>query len=423
MQISKEVVVLGAGMVGTATALALEARGRDVVLLDRAAPGSETSYGNAGVIQGEAIEPYALPREITTLWRMARKNDNSLEWDFVGLWRLAPSLFSYWRASAPARHRQISLNYAALIRRATGDHSRWIAASNAEHLIRRDGYRLVFRDPIAFEMHARKAEQWRALYGIRHESEDSAALAAAEPALRRPLAGAIRWHDAWTCSDPGALVKAYAQLFAQRGGELLKAELRGLEQVGAAWRIMTSAGSIEAEHVVIALGPWSPQMLAPLGYRINMIRKRGYHRHYEYPRSDADATEPRLNLLLIDADMGAVYARMSAGLRIATGADLSAGETNGVPRQLERAHMAATELLNIGAPVERFAWSGVRPCMPDMMPLVGPAPRHRGLWFNFGHGHQGFTLGPTTGELLAGLMTGESHPDALPLAPARLALD
>ncbi|WP_343888452.1 FAD-binding oxidoreductase [Sphingomonas oligophenolica] len=418
---SNEVVVLGAGMVGTATALALQARGYDVVLLDRNEPGSETSYGNAGVIQGEACEPYALPRDIATLWRIARKTDNSVDWDLPGLWRLAPSLFTYWRNSAPARHRRTSLAYAALIRRATRDHAGWIAASASEALIRREGYRLIFRDSASFEVQARKAEKWRALYGIGYDREDSAALAIAEPALRRPLAGAIRWHDAWTCSDPGALVKAYAAYFGRRGGSLVKADLCGLEQSGRGWRVLSSAGPIETENVVVALGPWSPQALEPLGYRVSLIRKRGYHMHVEYPRADADPSNTRLNLLLIDAAIGAVYAPMRAGLRVATGADLSAIEPDGMPRQLERAYAAARDLLDLGAPVANSRWAGMRPCTPDMLPLVGAAPRHRGLWFNFGHGHQGFTLGPTTGNLLAGVMAGDSVDDVLPLAPSRLA--
>ncbi len=422
-EVSHDVVVLGAGMVGTGTALALQARGYNVMLVDRAAPGSETSYGNAGIIQAEACEPYALPRDIATLWRIALTIDNSVEWDALGLWRLAPSLFAYWRHSAPASHRRISLAYAALIRRATRDHAKWIAGSSSEDIIRRDGYRLVFRDRAAFELQARKAERWHALYGTGHDSEDSAALAAAEPALRRPLAGAIHWRDAWTCSDPGALVRAYAGHFVRQGGELLHAELTKLAPSGQGWRITSSAGSVETPHVVIALGSWSPQVLAPLGYRISMIRKRGYHMNFEYPRADATAPDPRLNVPLIDAAMGAVYAPMRTGLRILTGADLSAGKVRDVPRQLKRAQAAARELLDFGAPAERSAWMGVRPCLPDMLPLVGAAPRHRGLWFNFGHGHQGFTLGPTTGELLAGVMAGDPAVDALPLAPSRLTLD
>ena len=412
----KSVVVLGAGMVGTGTALALQAHGCSVVLLDRAVPGGETSYGNAGIIQGEACEPYSMPRNIKALCRIALKHDNSVDWDIKGLWRSAPSLVSYWRHSAPAKQPGIGQEYSTLTRRATRDHAIWIESSGSESLVRREGYRVVFRDHASFETQVRNAERMRDLYGIGFEAEDSGALAKAEPALRQPLEGAIHWHDAWTCTDPGALVLAYSRLFEQQGGELLRSELIGLEQAGAAWKVRTSAGTLDTANVVIALGPWSPQALAPLGYKVAMVPKRGYHMEFDY---SVDAGRLRLNLPVIDAALAAVYSPMRKGLRIATGADLSA-TSKGLPRQLRRAETAARKLLEIGEPNKSSFWTGVRPCMPDMMPVVGPAPRHRGLWFNFGHGHQGFTLGPTTGQVLAEAMSCGAARTIQALAPSRL---
>ncbi|WP_374414438.1 NAD(P)/FAD-dependent oxidoreductase [Novosphingobium colocasiae] len=403
--------MLGAGMVGTSAALALQARGYDVALIDRSAPGSETSHGNAGVIQGEAHEPYALPRDLATLWGIALKRDNAVDWDMRGLLRAAPSLLPYWYNSAPRRHRHISQVYSALVRRATSDHASLIAASGAGGLIRRHGYRLLFRDAAPFDLMARKAESWKARYNVGFSIEDGDVLAAAEPALRRRLAGAIRWHDAWTCSDPGGLVRAYAALFRKRGGEEVRAEIEGLD-TGPGWRVRTSVGVFEAEQIVVALGPWSPHLLEPLGYHFRMIRKRGYHMHFT-----PGGALP--NLPMIDAELSAVYAPMRAGLRICTGADLSVDRGEAMPRQLRRAHAAASELLDLGEPVEASAWRGLRPCMSDMLPVVGAAQQHHGLWFDFGHGHQGFTLGPTTGTLLAGLIAGDPDPAVRPLGPSR----
>ncbi|WP_176598450.1 MULTISPECIES: NAD(P)/FAD-dependent oxidoreductase [Sphingobium] len=408
---SKQIIVLGAGMVGTSAALALQARGYDVALIDRAAPGSETSYGNAGVIQGEAHEPYALPRDLADLRGIALKQNNAVDWDFRGLLKAAPSLLPYWYNSAPKRHRRISQIYSALVRRATSDHGSLIAASGAEALIRRDGYRLIFREAAPFDLMARKAESWKARYDICFSVEDGDRLAAAEPALRQRLAGAIRWHDAWTCKDPGGLVRAYASLFRKRGGEEVRADIVGLD-TGPGWRVRTSVGVFEAEHLVVALGPWSPQVLEPLGYHFPMIRKRGYHMHFT-------PAGPLPNVPMIDAEVSAVYAPMRAGLRICTGADLSIDRREPMPRQLRRAHAAASELLDLGEPVEASAWRGERPCMPGMLPIVGAAQHHHGLWFDFGHGHQGFTLGPTTGALLAGLIAGEPDPIVHPLGPSR----
>lgn len=407
-------------MVGVGTALALQARGFDVVIIDRAGPGNGTSHGNAGFIQAEALAPYALPRDFRTLWRIATRQDNSVDWNLPGLFPLVPSLLSYWRHSAPKPHREASRTYASLVRRAITDHSKWITLSACDHLISRRGYRLVFRNPAALEKQLLNAQKLNTSYGVRYHHEDTAALAAAEPALQHTLAGAIHWHDTWTCSDPGALVAAYADLFTRSGGEIVQADVQDLTPTAAGWRIATDDGVFDASDVVVAMGPWSPTAIARLGYRVRMVPKRGYHMHFDYPQRNGNPTQRRLLTPLLDADFGAVYAPMRQGLRICTGADLSAGAPRSMPRQLRRAHAAAHKLLGVGPAAEERAWSGVRPCMPDMLPAVGAAPRHNGLWFNFGHGHQGFTLGPTTGDLLAAIMAGESETVALPLDPSRL---
>jgi D-amino-acid dehydrogenase len=75
--------------------------------------------------------------------------------------------------------------------------------------------------------------------------------------------------------------------------------------------------------------------------------------------------------------------------------------------QLGRAEAVARKVISLGPGIEANPWLGTRPCMPDMLPVMGPAVRHKGLWMHFGHGHQGFTLGPVTGRILAELMSGE----------------
>jgi D-amino-acid dehydrogenase len=111
---------------------------------------------------------------------------------------------------------------------------------------------------------------------------------------------------------------------------------------------------------------------------------------------------------------------MARGLRITTGAELTGRPAASTPVQLGRAEAAARELLALGEPVEPRPWIGTRPCMPDMLPVIGQAPGHPGLWLHFGHGHQGFTLGPATGRLLAEMMTGERpFLDPTPFRPER----
>jgi D-amino-acid dehydrogenase len=163
---------------------------------------------------------------------------------------------------------------------------------------------------------------------------------------------------------------------------------------------------------VIALGPWAPALTKPLGYRFPLFVKRGYHRHYVVERMP--------NRPLLDAENGVVLAPMQRGLRLTTGAEFAHHDAPPTPVQLQRAERYARELLRLGAPVESTPWLGARPCVADMRPIVGRAPHHRGLWFNFGHAHQGFTLGPATARLVAELIDGAPpYIDPLPYDPIR----
>ena len=145
----------------------------------------------------------------------------------------------------------------------------------------------------------------------------------------------------------------------------------------------------------------------PFGYKVKMVYKRGYHAHF---KMDKPLTRP-----IQDYANGCVFSPMDKGMRIATGAELVNRKDPANPRQLMHGLKSARELMDVGEMVEKEPWFGNRPCMPDMLPVVGPAPKHKGLWFHFGHGHQGFTQGPTTAKLLIDVMEGKTTPlsDAL----------
>ncbi|RVV97218.1 FAD-binding oxidoreductase [Mesobaculum littorinae] len=404
-------LVLGAGMVGVSSALALQAAGHAVTLVDRGAPGRETSFGNAGIIQAEAAEPYALPRDPLTLMRFALGRGNDVTWTAGGVAGMLPALWRYFRNSAPARHAAISRTYARLTARSTRDHAPLIAAAGLGNLITREGMGILFRDPAAYAAAVADAQRVRDAYGTRFRAVTGQDYAREDPAFLRPPAGVIHWLDSWSCAAPGDLTQGYATLFARRGGRLLTGDAASLRQEGAGWRVDTAEGPVAAEHAVIALGPWSPRLLAKFGYRIPMVCKRGYHGHFTAPR-------PPLRPFL-DVSHGIVAAPMAGGLRLSTGAALVARDSPADPRQLERGRVGVSDLIELGPRVDEPQWSGTRPCLPDMLPLVGAAPRHPGLWMNFGHGHQGFTLGPTTAAILAQMVAGQTPEGLEALSPAQ----
>jgi D-amino-acid dehydrogenase len=409
----KSAIILGAGMVGVATAVHLQKRGWSVALVDRKEPGRETSYGNAGIIQSEALRPYPMPHGWRELLKIAAGRTNDVRYHLASLPDHIGPLLRYWWNSFPTAHARASIAYAEIIAQAVPEHERLILEAGAGNLVRRNGFRVLHREQAMFDAEAAAAEALREAYGVKFSILTSREMKQAEPGLTEGGVGGLHWQEPWTVSSPSALVSAYAELFTRSGGSILRGEAQTLRQSQNGWSVVTEAGEIESEAVVVAMGPWSPELLKRFGYRISMVRKRGYHRHY--------AGGSPLDLPLRDAANGYVMAPMQNGVRITTGAELSSPDGKPDPVQLAYAEQAARKLIDLGRPVEPEPWFGTRPCMPDMLPVIGRTARHKGLWLNFGHGHQGFTLGPTTGRLVAELMSGEQPiVDPSPYSPDRL---
>ncbi|RQQ09224.1 FAD-binding oxidoreductase [Burkholderia stagnalis] len=396
-----DTLVLGGGMIGVSVAVHLQQRGLSVALVDRKAPGNETSFGNAGLIQREGVYPYAFPRGFGTLLKYACNRSPDVRYHAAAMPKLAPFLYRYWRNSHPARHAAIARAYAPLIEHCVTEHRALIDAAGAGALLRDGGWLKVFRRAATRDAETRNAERWRAEYGVTFDALDAAGLRDAEPFLSKELIGALRYTGSDSIRDPHALVTAYARHFERLGGRIVTGDALTLaHDPGHGWRVDTAEGPLDAHAAVVALGPWSDLLCERLGYRLPLAVKRGYHMHY--------AAQPgaRLNRPVLDADGGFLVAPMTRGIRLTTGAELGLRDTPATPAQLAAVEPVARRLFPLGARVDGVPWLGRRPCTPDMLPVIGAAPRHRDLWFAFGHAHHGFTLGPVTGRLVADLMMG-----------------
>ncbi|MBW9091597.1 FAD-binding oxidoreductase [Rhizobium wenxiniae] len=396
-----DVIVLGAGIVGISTALQLARRGKAVVLVDRGEPGRETSYGNAGLIQREGVVPYGFPQQFGQILRNAMNNRIDSHFHWRALPSVSSFLAKYWWHSNLSRHQLIARAYAPLIEHSISTHNELIEEAGAQALIAKDGWTELFRTAAKRDGELREAERLRREYGVAFEALSPKDLAAREPHLSQGFAGALRWEDPWSVKDPLALSQAYVRLFEKLGGKVLKGDARSLSKTTSGWRVVAGDGTVEAKDVVVALGPWSDVVTKPLGYNFLVGVKRGYHMHYA-PKGDAT-----LNGWLLDAECGYLLAPMNQGIRLTTGAEFAHRDAPKTPVQLARAEAVAGQVFPLGEKLDKEPWMGARPCTPDMMPVIGKAPRHDGLWFAFGHAHHGLTLGPVTGQVIAEAILGE----------------
>jgi len=396
-----DALVLGAGIVGVSVAVHLQKRGRATVLVDRRGAAEETSFGNAGLVQREGVYPYGFPHDFGALFRYGLNRTIDAHYHPSAIPRLAPFLWKYWHHSRPARHKAIAQQYARLIEHCVTEHEALAKEAGAEELLRRTGWMKVFRTGRERDKRFAEAERWRKEFGIHFETLDSKEIQGREPHLAPVLAGALHWTEPLAVIDPQALVLSYLQLFKQLGGRFVQGNAATLYSEAGAWRMRTVDGPLAARDAVLALGPWTDVVTRSLGYDLPLAVKRGYHMHYRA------AGKAVLNHPVLDHERGYFLAPMHRGIRLTTGAEFAMRDAIRTPVQLGRAEPIARDLFPLAERLDMEPWMGSRPCTPDMMPVIGAAPRHRNLWFAFGHAHHGLTLGPVTGRLVAEMVCGE----------------
>jgi D-amino-acid dehydrogenase len=393
-----DIIVLGAGIVGTSIAVQLAKRGVAVALVDRGGPGEGTSYGNTGIIEGNTVFPAAFPSKWSALLRIALNRAPEANYHLSFLPAVAPWLLAFRAASQPARLIETAHAMRPLFARAVGEHEALSVESGAAHYLRHNGWMKLYRTDSSFAATARELDL-AASFGIANVPLDRDGVLALEPSLTPVFRHAVHWTGAVSVTNPLALTRAYAARFAALGGLSLTGDARTLHRVEPHWRVETASGPVDASDVVIALGPWAPDVLKPLGIKLPLAVKRGYHRHYR-PHGNA-----RLNRPILDADNGYCLAPMEQGIRLTTGAEFAARDAPPTPVQFDRVLPRARELFALGEPIEAQPWKGARPCFADSRPVISRAPRQNRLWLAYGHGHWGLSLGPATGRLLAEMMT------------------
>ena len=212
--------------------------------------------------------------------------------------------------------------------------------------------------------------------------------------------------------------QAYVRLFTEAGGTVLQASVTGLSRDAGAWHVaFADRDSLDADGIVIAAGPWSSEIAGWLGYDLPLAWERGYHMHLE------PGEGPQLNRAVHDVDGGFAIVPMQQGVRITTGVEIAARDAPPNYSQVTRSVELARDGHEMKGEIDETPWMGRRPTMVDSLPVIGPAPRHDRLWFNFGHQHIGLSMGPGSGLAIAAMIAGEAPPiDMAPFRPTRFSI-
>lgn len=411
------VIVIGAGVVGLASAWSLARQGVEVTLVDRH-PGvaRETSFANGGQLSYSYVAPLADPAVLGKLPQWLLRSDSPLRFRprlDPAQWRWCAAFLAQCNAGAVRRTIRDMLSLAYLSRDA-------MDALLAEHALQfdllRSGKLVIYRDPEALASAATMLD-WQRSLGAEQHVLDAAACVALEPTLERigpALAGGIH--------TPGEATADCAQ-FCQQLKSLLERLPNVTLALGTSVRalvtegrrvaaVATDRGDWRADAVVMAAGLPSLSLLRPLGVRLPLYGLRGYS--LSVPVAEARQL-PALSVT--DATRKVVYAPLGQRLRIAAMVDMGVDSAQVDPARIDLLKRQVLETfpeLNLqGAET----WAGLRPSTPHSKPIIDQLAPFENLWANVGQGALGFTLAMGSARLLAARMLGQP----LPIDPAPFA--
>jgi D-amino-acid dehydrogenase len=409
-----DVAVVGAGIIGVTVALALQQAAFRVLLVDRNPVGQMTSYGNTGVLVENPWLGFNAPGLLRRLPGLAMGLNPAVRIDpWFALRNCTLMARVIGQSRSPRSGERVGAVH-RLLQYSLALHKAWIQEAGAQDLLRETGWLKVFRSARSVAAFAPELDLMQQA-GTRHRVLSAAEIGDLEPALTGPLFQGVLLQDACSLSSPLHLTQRYFALFQRHGGRFEAADVGRLDASRGGWIVHCGGCAYAADQLVIAAGPWAGDLLAQLGYRVPLFWERGYHRHLS-PGAGAPLRRP-----IHEVDHGFVMTPQRQGVRVTSGVEIAHRDAPPCYRQIDRAVATARAAAGLGAPVESVPWLGSRPTLIDGLPMIGRAPRHTGLWFNFGHHHIGLSLAAGSARLLADLLHGSSPViDPAPFDPRRL---
>ena len=408
-----DVVIVGAGIIGVATAYKLVEAGRNVVLVDRKGIAEEASRGNAGALAFSDIMPLATKDMFSKLPRWLSDPLGPFTVRAEYLPQITPWLMRFWRAGWPDRVAAGIKAQAAMMRLARRETDAMIVAAGLGHLVRSGGVLELYESEGEIRAAAHELEV-KTREGIEHRFVRGADLAELQPGLSPRIVAATFIPKWQTVTDPYDYATAVGAAALTGGATFRKGEVRALHPLNDGVSIEFTDGTrLIANKVVVAGGAWSRALTTPLGDRIPLETERGYNT--TLPPGSFD-----LRRQLVFGRHGFVVTPLSTGVRVGGAVELGGLQLPPnfarADAMLKKAAMLMPGLKTSGG----TQWMGFRPSLPDSLPAIGRSRRSPHIIYAFGHGHLGLTQSAGTGKLVAELVTGAAPSlDLAPFSPQR----
>ncbi|WP_058545161.1 NAD(P)/FAD-dependent oxidoreductase [Pseudomonas fluorescens] len=399
----RDVVVVGAGIVGLSIALRLQLEGCRVTIVDHNEPMTGCSAGNAGYFSEANIFPPATPDLLLQLPRLLFSKEGPLVIKPAYLGRMIPWSMRAVSVLKPGPYAKVMNALSSLITRSQDSINELASATGAAHLITRNGGLHVYRSEEALKAKLKALPNWEK-QGIPVEVLDGPQVRALEPALASNVIGGLYFPRSGRCSDPKELGLHYFRYLIEKGAKFLRSTNLGVERdMNGMLEVVLSGQRLTAAKVIISTGHAADKLLQGFGYKSALVAERGYHLMLADPGVS-------LSRPIVFGEAYFAATPMDRGLRFAGTAEFCRPDA---PPDMQRSYMLqqlAKQYLPSLTSTAGQPWMGVRPSLPDGLPAIGQVAGQPGLFYAFGHAHNGLTTSAVTAQCVASLVLRQQSP-------------
>jgi len=405
--------VIGAGVVGSACALALARAGFPVTVIERGEPGMGASYGNAGFIQTGTPLPFATPGILRKMPKLLFDPQSPLKLRWRYLPRLTPFLLRLLANAKPDTVEANARALQAMLDRSGEAHRAMLREAGGTDLLRARGLLLVYPNRASFDAAAWETDLYRR-NGVPVETLRDDAIWQMEPALNRDYRWAYHLPETFYTVDPLAVTQSYLRHARALGAELVHDEVRDIEMgADGPAALICAGGRREIDGLVLAAGIQSLPLAKRLGLKVPMESARGYHLMLPEPGVALQAP-------VVDGEMHFGVTPMRGGVRLAGTVEFASVDAPPDEARARMLYPMARKMIPALSDKGAKSWMGHRPTLPDSLPVLGPSPKHAKVLFAFGHAMLGLTMAAATGEIVAKLAAGQDPGiDLTPYRPDR----
>ncbi len=412
----KNILIIGAGIVGICTSIELIKKGYSVTLMDPNEPGSQTSYGNAGVITDSSLMIINNPQLLKSLFQLIFKNQTSFRYSksFIFsrlMWVLRFLMFSHknhmkFAAKALRELQVLSLN----------THKRLIKKTNSNNIISKPGWLKLFKTNESYKKYSLELEVLNK-HKAKYTTLNTTQIKKQFPDLEVKFFKGILFKNSIRVKSPLKLSKKYFDYYIKSGGKFVQESCKDLKYIEDKWVIFSNKNKYYFDQVVVSTGPWSKNILSNLSYNIPLAWERGYHHHFSTKKKIS------INPAIHDVEGGFVYSSNGSDVRVSSGVELTFLGAVENEIQINESIQKLRKIIPLNKKLINKPWLGSRPTIIDSLPMIGKAPKHKNLWFNFGHNHIGLSTSAGSAVIISEMIKNKKTSiNADPFSPKRFSL-